>query len=202
MDDRRRGLGLWLHNNLAEQTGASIYRSFEQRFRIWKRNAGGRREGWVTGASYHGGHWLTSYSGYNWVLVACHNMVNQLRHGTVATNGDFHGEDHLAMSRRKWVRWQGGHSAPTSSLTRDLLPYVVIRAPPGTNRNAGEDHGTGSPVVRYTAPDFIQLLYHWNHSSECLTEQIERLRSIIFMWQLHHPSVAKLLLYNLALIFL
>ena len=54
--NRRRGLVLWLRNNLAEQAGASIYKGFERRLRIWMGNAGGRREEEVTGASYSGGH--------------------------------------------------------------------------------------------------------------------------------------------------
>jgi hypothetical protein len=61
-----------------KQTGASIYRSFERRLRIWKGNTGGRREGWASGASNRSGHWLTSYSGYCWVLAACNNVVNRL----------------------------------------------------------------------------------------------------------------------------
>jgi hypothetical protein len=43
--NRRRRLVLWLHNNLPELAVHSIYSIQEQWLRIWKRKAGGRREG-------------------------------------------------------------------------------------------------------------------------------------------------------------
>jgi hypothetical protein len=49
--NQRRGLVHWVHNNLTEHTGASIYRGLERRLRIWKESAGGRREEEVTAAS-------------------------------------------------------------------------------------------------------------------------------------------------------
>jgi hypothetical protein len=69
-----------------------------------------------------GAHRLTIYGGHYRVLIACDEVVNRLRHGTLTVNGDLHGDERLATSQRKWVRRQGGHSAPTSSLARDLLP--------------------------------------------------------------------------------
>ena len=57
VNDKRRELVLWMRNNLAELTGASIYRVHQRWRLIWRRRAGGRREGEVTGASYRGIHW-------------------------------------------------------------------------------------------------------------------------------------------------
>jgi hypothetical protein len=74
-------------------------------------------------------------------------VVNQLRHGAIAVNSDLHGDDRPATSLRKWVQRLGGNSAPTSSPARDLSPNVVIRTPPGMNRNASEDHDAGSPAA-------------------------------------------------------
>jgi hypothetical protein len=57
VDDQRRELVHWVRNNLAELTGASIYR-IHQRWRpIWRWRASVRREGKSTGVSYPGIHW-------------------------------------------------------------------------------------------------------------------------------------------------
>jgi hypothetical protein len=56
VDDQRRELVHWVRNNLAELTGASIYRVHQWWRPIWRRHDGGRREGEVTGASYYGIH--------------------------------------------------------------------------------------------------------------------------------------------------
>jgi hypothetical protein len=143
-----------------------------------------------------------SYNGYCWVLVACNNVVNRLRHDAIVVNGDFHGDDRPATSQRKWVRWLGSNSAPISSLGKIFSPWVIIRAPLGTNHTASEDHDAGSLAAVHwtwrsdsvTAPSLF--------SSVVLTERLVVLGSSIFVWQLNHPSVAKLLLYNLALILL
>jgi hypothetical protein len=156
-----------------------------------RKEAGDRREGWVTGASYRGGHWLTSYSSYFWLLAACNNVVNRLQRGAIAMNGDFHGDDRPTTSWRKWVRRQGDHSAPTSSLARDLLPYVVIRVPSGTNRRADEDRGAGSSAVRYTKPAiFFRLLYNgmsiqcaWQSNLKGLVLKFLCSNSLIHLWQ-------------------
>ena len=57
VDDQRRELVHWVRNNLAELTGASIYRIHQRWHPIWRRRAGGWREGKFTGASYRGIHW-------------------------------------------------------------------------------------------------------------------------------------------------
>jgi hypothetical protein len=57
VNDQRRELVLWMRNNLAELTGASIYRVHQQWLPILRRCAGGRREGKLTDASYRGIHW-------------------------------------------------------------------------------------------------------------------------------------------------
>jgi hypothetical protein len=64
VNDRRRELVLWMSNNLAELTGASIYRVL-QRWRLILRScAGAWREGSFTGAGYCGNHWLRGYGGH------------------------------------------------------------------------------------------------------------------------------------------
>jgi hypothetical protein len=45
VDYQRRGLVHWMRNYLAELTGASIYRIPRRWSLIWRRRAGGRREG-------------------------------------------------------------------------------------------------------------------------------------------------------------
>jgi hypothetical protein len=57
VNDQRRELVLWMRNNLAELTGASIYRVHQLWRPILRRCAGGRREGKFTDASYRGIHW-------------------------------------------------------------------------------------------------------------------------------------------------
>jgi hypothetical protein len=74
-------------------------------------------------------------------------VVKGLRRGAIAVNGDLHGDDRPATLLRKWVQELGSNSAPTSSPARDLSLNVDIRAPSGTNHNAGEDHGAGSPAA-------------------------------------------------------
>jgi hypothetical protein len=89
-----------------------------------------------------------------WQLLACHDfmcVVKGLRHDAIAVNGDLHGDDRPTTSLRKWVRRLGSNSAPTSSPAQDLSPCVVIRTPPGTNRNAGEDHGAEFTGSTFTA---------------------------------------------------
>jgi hypothetical protein len=56
VDDQGRELVHWVRNNLADLVDHSIYRS-QQRWRpIWRRRAGGRREGEFTDVSYRSGH--------------------------------------------------------------------------------------------------------------------------------------------------
>jgi hypothetical protein len=45
VDDQERELVHWVRNNLAELTGASIYRVHQRWRLIWRRRADGRREG-------------------------------------------------------------------------------------------------------------------------------------------------------------
>jgi hypothetical protein len=75
----------------------------------------------------------------------------------------------------------GHNSAPTSSVCKIFSPATVIRMPERTNRSTGKDRDANSPAVRYTEPDLVQSLYHRNHSSERLTEQLAMLCSQIFM---------------------
>jgi hypothetical protein len=45
VDDRRRGMGLWLRNNLAELMVHSIYSLRERWLQILEKRAGDRRKG-------------------------------------------------------------------------------------------------------------------------------------------------------------
>jgi hypothetical protein len=56
VNDWRQGLGRWMHNYLAELTGATIYRVLWQWHLILRRRAGGRREGKCTGTGDRGCH--------------------------------------------------------------------------------------------------------------------------------------------------
>jgi hypothetical protein len=102
---------------------------------------------------------------------------------------------HNRGERRSPRRWQGGHSASTSSLCKIFSLATAIRTLGRTNHSADEDRGTNSPAVRYAEPDLVQSLYHCNHSLERLTEQLAMLCSQIFMWQLPNLSMTKLISY-------
>jgi hypothetical protein len=96
MANRRQGLVLWLRDNPAELTGASIYRAQLQWHPVRRKHAGDWREGEVTDANYRGGHWVMSYSGH-WVITTTHDDV--VRHPKAWRNrvkGGSHGEDHAA----------------------------------------------------------------------------------------------------------
>jgi hypothetical protein len=56
VNDRRQELVLWMRNNLAKLTGASIYRVPQWWRPILRRCAGSRREGRFTAAGYRGIH--------------------------------------------------------------------------------------------------------------------------------------------------
>jgi hypothetical protein len=56
VNDERRELVLWMRNNLAELTRASIYRVHQRWRSVWRRRTGGRRDGRFTGASCRGFH--------------------------------------------------------------------------------------------------------------------------------------------------
>jgi hypothetical protein len=67
-----------VHNYLAEQAGALIYRVFEWRLQIWKGGAGGRREEKCTGAGDRGCH-RGQALGDRWAIYC-----DQLRCGKMA----------------------------------------------------------------------------------------------------------------------
>jgi hypothetical protein len=56
VDDQGRELVHCVRNNLADLVDHSIYRSQQQWHPIWRRCAGGRREGEFTDVNYRGGH--------------------------------------------------------------------------------------------------------------------------------------------------
>jgi hypothetical protein len=161
VDDQRRELVLWTRNNLAELTGASIYRVHQWLHPILRRCGGGRREGMFTGAGYRGNHWLRSYSGHWWAISASNDVLkgsHAQSRWTVYTSAT------AARPRRRQVDGRhSGHNAPTSSTARSFHQGVVIRALLGTNHSAGANPSARSPAVRCSEPTIVfSLLYHQN----------------------------------------
>ena len=73
-------------------------------------------------------------------------------------NGGSHGDECVATSPGKWVRRQGGHSAPTSSLSKDLSLRVVIQMPRGVNHSVGVN-----PGARVTGGEFSESVIFCRH---------------------------------------
>jgi hypothetical protein len=152
-----------MRNNLAELTGAAIYRLNRRWRSIWRKCVSDRREG----LSHCGvlpwhspdlGGWLS--------LVNVHGAKRR---------------DKLPKAWRNWGkqrqprRWPCGHvvgqvgtttgqnNAPSSSRVWYFSPCVVIYTSPGTNRSTGEDRGAESSTARYSKPAiFFSVLYHQN----------------------------------------
>jgi hypothetical protein len=104
VNDQRRELVHWVHNNLAELTGASIYRINQRWCPIWRRRASGLREGKFPGAGYRGIHWRNESADRQAIYS------NQLQHGNkvgawhARVNGGHYRDGRAATSRRKWMR--------------------------------------------------------------------------------------------------
>jgi hypothetical protein len=163
VDGRRQELVLWMRNNLAELTGAAIYRLHQRWHPIWIKCAGDRREG----LSHCGVlRWHSPDLG-GWLSLV--NLHGAKRRDKLPKAW------HNRGKRRQPRRWPCGHvagqvgmatgqnSAPGSSLVRYFSPCVVIYTSPGTNRSIGEDRSAESSAVRYSKPViFFSVLYHQN----------------------------------------
>jgi hypothetical protein len=140
LNDQRRELVLWMRNNLAELTGASIYRVHQWWRPILRRCAGDRREGRFTGAGYRGIHWRVDSEDRQATYCDQRQRGNMAIAWQARVNDDHQCDDSTATSRRKWMGRQSGHSAPTlwrnrpnySSLSAQVAP---LRAATHLNRN-------------------------------------------------------------------
>jgi hypothetical protein len=151
VNDQRQELVLWMLNNLAELTRAAIYRLQRRWHQIWRKCAGGQREG----PSHCGvlpwhspdlGGWLSRV-----------NLDGAQQRGKLPNAWRNRGK------RRQVDTVTGQNNAPSLSPMRYFSPCVVICTPPSTNRSAGEDHGTESSAARYSEPAiFFSVLYHQN----------------------------------------
>jgi hypothetical protein len=176
VNDRRRVLVLWMRNYLAELTGASIYRSHRRWRPIWRKCAGGQREGRFTDAGYRGIHWFMVYGGHYWVFMACdewwddlRRVITELHGGTTAT---------VAQPCRwcKWVRRQGEtvpqvhprrRSFHQESLSARYWARIVAPA---------RIRAWGSSAMRYNEPAiFFSLLYHQNAIQSTWQSRLEAL---------------------------
>jgi hypothetical protein len=92
------GLVLWLRDNLAEITGAWIYRAQWRWCPIWRRCAGDRRKEKVPDVNYHGSHRLRSYDGHWWAITAGNDVVKGSWHGAIIVNGVHPGDGRSATS--------------------------------------------------------------------------------------------------------
>jgi hypothetical protein len=122
VDDLRWGLVYRVHNYLAEQAGAAIYR-LHQRWRpISRRRAGGRRgrrllarvKPWLSPWQGHR-RWTT----YSSSLLRRVNVLRHVAHGRQAINA---GEDHFGRSQPKWVRQTHRRSGPSLSSAKVFTP--------------------------------------------------------------------------------
>jgi hypothetical protein len=189
MANKRRGLVLWLRNNVAEQARASIYRNFERQLQIWKGNAGGWREGEVTGASYRGGHWGNASSdgqaSYAGSLCRCKASRYVASERQVANSGEVTGSavGQVGMGpAHGLIHSEDLFTADHNPHTREHESWWLAQI-----------QAQRSLAVRCVASLIFSDTVPSESSSERLTEQNERLHSPIFMWQLTNPSVTRLL---------
>jgi hypothetical protein len=139
---------LWLCDNMAQQTGPSIYKGAKRWCPIWKGETDGREEGWVTGVNYRGaprgtvsGDELTSY-GYLLRRGRSSKHVVRLR---PTTNSNEDTSVHCAVSVTV--------NSPAISLLS--LSRVEIFPCPGLSASHGAriatidvNSGEGSPTAR------------------------------------------------------
>jgi hypothetical protein len=196
VDNQGRELVHWVRNNLADLVDHSIYRSQQWWRPIWRRCAGGRREGEFTYANYRGGHWLRSYGGHCSVIAARNDVVEGSWRGAITTTGVHLGDGRSATSPASgYDVW--ATTVPRPHPRRDLLTWSgyphVTRHEWERRRESGRGF-TGGDV--HCTWDLLQVTVPLELHSERLTELIEALYSSIFLWQHDHLSAEKLLSYN------
>jgi hypothetical protein len=170
-NDWRWGLVHWMHNYLAELTGAVIYRFHRRWWLILEKTRGGREREWVTVVVCRGDHWAMSYGGHWAVTMACDDVVNGLRRGATAVNGAYSGDGRSATSPAQVGTATGRNSGPSSSSTRYFLPRAVICTLLSTNRNNGDDHGVELTGDMFTASKDLLFTVPSGSYSVCLIGQ-------------------------------
>jgi hypothetical protein len=120
VNDQRRELVLWMRNNLAELTRASIYRVLQRWRPILRRCVGGQREGKFIDVSYRGIHWRIDSEERHGTYCDQRQRGNKAVAWQTWVNGDRHRDGRTATLRHKWMRRHNGHSASTSSMARSF----------------------------------------------------------------------------------
>jgi hypothetical protein len=92
-----------------------------------QRRASGKKGEESPEAAQHGIHWAKSPATEGLSTATNCDMVTRSVAWRARVNSDHHRDGRAATSRRKWVRRQGGHSAPTSSQARDF--FTMSRYP-------------------------------------------------------------------------
>jgi hypothetical protein len=107
-----------------------------------------------------GEHWAMSYGSRGAVTMTCDDVVNGLRHGAIAVNGAYSGDNRLATSPVQVGTATRRNNGPSSSSTRYFLPQAVIRTILSTNRNGGDNHDVELTGGRFSVSEDLYLLYH------------------------------------------
>jgi hypothetical protein len=94
---------LWMHNNLAELTRASIYRVHQRCRTILRSCAGVRREGRFTDTGYRGIHWHVDSEDRHATYCDQRQRGNKAIAWQARVNDDHHCDGRAATSRRKWM---------------------------------------------------------------------------------------------------
>jgi hypothetical protein len=127
----------------------SIYSVHEWWLRIWGEKLAAEERGWVTVAIDHGIHWTKAY-GYHWLTSMAHDdIVRQSKAWHDRVNGGSRGDDRAATSPASGYGVRAATMPRLHPLRKNFLPWVIIRAPLGTNDSAGVNPGarvTGGEV--------------------------------------------------------
>jgi hypothetical protein len=126
------------------------------------------------------------------------SLANELRWSLLSSYGwQQHGERVTAWHNRgerctprrwplghvagKWVRQQGGHSAPTSATAKIFSHKSLSARSPGTNRSTDKDRGAGSSAVSSVNLRSFAGTVAWRSPLVWLTERFEEWFSPIFL---------------------
>jgi hypothetical protein len=181
----------WLRDNIAQQTGLSMYKGAKRWCLILKGETGGLEEKWVTGVNYHGAPWgnvfgdeLTSY-GY---LLRRGRSSKHVAWLWSTANSDEDTSVHYAASVT--VNSPAISLYPFPELRSFLVhdyPQVTAHESRRSTSIAAKGHRRRDALyLRY-----LGALYHRDCSSEQLTEHNLGKFSRNSMWQLANLSVTK-----------
>jgi hypothetical protein len=188
--NRGQGLTLWLRNKLMELVVHSIYSICERWLQIWKREAGGRRGGWVTGANYVAFTGAMSQAMDRLPTAIYCDVVTLLNMWRLGVKRQT--PSRVISTGRRASGY--GSQLMASSAVKIFSPLVVIRTSEDTNRNADEDRSACPPTVTGSLNQQSgSVTVPSRSSSDVLTERIEELCYQFFMWRPTNMSVSKLL---------